>query len=1050
MDLGRAIAEMPGIVNQVTAASAASIITILLCTASPSAWAQIRAIEISDRDLGGALSQLARSANIELLFDQSLVAGKRAPQLHDANSPRQALDQLLTGTGLSYRQTALGTFVIFPNQSAASAPASSDAPAPSNASTAIEEILIVGHITQNTDIPRSVDDIQPYQIAYSTAIADSQSATVEDFLRTRLPSNAQAFALNQAPLTNFGSTRSQIDLRGLGVDQTLVLIDGRRLPSIPNSIVLTQPDLNGLSLGMIDRIETLGTSAGGIFGIGAAAGVVNVVLKRDFEGAEFEATNGISARGDAWHWGVGGRLGYSNRNTGTRVMIRAGHSQDDGLEFGNRDFVLEARKLRAQRLPNVRESVASPSINFNSIDGTNLTLIPALGGGSLNAPTTFLPINAPPVAAGGAALLKANAGSYDIALSPDAQGTRQSLLTPTHTNSFLATVRQDFSSWLEAYLDFLWLQDDGRATVPGLDTTLNILHNRTPGNPFQQTVAVSFPAPNLAGKADTSTVTDRVSAGIIVRFGGDWSATFDAATGQSRVKMIYDAVLAGDPLIDATLGLDALTSRLKGILVPPLVRSASRNQLNDFNLRLGGPLFQLPGGPMSLTATGEFFQEIDTSLQKQFLSGRETDTPLGPSRREVSSLFFEARAPLLPTDSELRVLRGLELQLALRADRYHLTTPTLFGTDTVRNGTTILAETLGARITPIGGLMLRASVATGFTPPSPTQILEVRLPISYAAVSDPQRGGSQTQNLADRISISFGGSPSLRPQQTISYSTGAVIQPLTVPGLRLSIDYTALNTTREITGFAQADFQYFIDHEALYPDRVSRAPLTAADAALGFTAGKITAIDAGYLQVGRSLVQSVDLSLDYLRVSSIGTFHAYLGTTWEPSFHRRSDPQKPSFDLADHADGPLSLRGNTGVEWSQGNWSTGLNMQFYGSYSGYFATPITTFQLSFLNNGNPVDPAGTNSAYIPAKVYFDWILRWRSALHLVGSDTTIVEFRFGIKNLLDSQPSVVAGTLAVKPRNIGVSLYDYNPLGGYSPYGDARGRRFEMSVSTIF
>src|SRR5258706_8572301 len=128
MDLGRAIAEMPGIVNQMTAASAASVIAALLCTASPSAWAQIHAIEISAPDLAGALSQLARSANIELLFDQSLVAGKPVPELHDAASPRQAFDQLLTGTGLSYRQTAFWTFVIFSNQSAANAPASSRAP----------------------------------------------------------------------------------------------------------------------------------------------------------------------------------------------------------------------------------------------------------------------------------------------------------------------------------------------------------------------------------------------------------------------------------------------------------------------------------------------------------------------------------------------------------------------------------------------------------------------------------------------------------------------------------------------------------------------------------------------------------------------------------------------------------------------------------------------------------------------------------------------------------------------------------------------------------
>src|SRR5258708_34504061 len=123
MDLGRASREMPGIVNQMSAASAASVIAALLCMGSPSASAQIHAIEISAPDLAGALSQLARSANIELLFDQSLVAGKLARNLRNATSPQQALDQLLTGTALSYRQTALGAFVIFSKITAANPPA---------------------------------------------------------------------------------------------------------------------------------------------------------------------------------------------------------------------------------------------------------------------------------------------------------------------------------------------------------------------------------------------------------------------------------------------------------------------------------------------------------------------------------------------------------------------------------------------------------------------------------------------------------------------------------------------------------------------------------------------------------------------------------------------------------------------------------------------------------------------------------------------------------------------------------------------------------------
>ena len=305
-----------------------------------SAHAQVHRIDLSARDLTSALSELARVENLELLFDPALVSGISGGPVSGAASPQQALDQLLRGTGLSYRQSAVGTFVIFREQIRADIP-----PAPA---LAIEEILVTGHRTQNTDIRRSIDDIQPYQVTDSTGIANAQPPTVEDFLRTRLSLNTEAFALDQDPPGNTGSTRSQIDLRGLGPDQTLILVDGRRLPSIPELTGFTQSDLNGLSPGMIDRIEALGSSTGGIFGIGAAGGVVNIVLKRDFEGAVLNLSNGISAQGDAWHWGAEGRFGFTNAD-GTRIMLGVGHFQDDGLAFRDRDFVLQARQLQIER-----------------------------------------------------------------------------------------------------------------------------------------------------------------------------------------------------------------------------------------------------------------------------------------------------------------------------------------------------------------------------------------------------------------------------------------------------------------------------------------------------------------------------------------------------------------------------------------------------------------------------------------------------------------------------------------------------------------------------
>ena len=1015
------------------------------------AHAQIHRIDIAAQDLAHALSQLAHAENLELLFDQSLVSGKSADAVNGATSTQQALDQLLRGTGLVYRRTATGAFVIFNDQARASTSRPEEP-------LAIEEILVVGRRTQNTDIRRSIDDIQPYQVSDSGSITNAQPATVEDFLRTRLSSDTLAFALDQDPLNNTGSTRSLVDLRGLGPDQTLVLVDGRRLPSIPQYTGFTQSDLNGLSPGMIDRIETLASSTGGIFGIGAAGGVVNVVLRRDYEGAAFSATNGISARGDAWRWVAEGRFGYTIASTGTRVMLHVGHSQDDGLKWGDRDFVLRARQLQIERDPDHRVSLASPSLNFVSNDGSALTLKPSFGGGSLGASTTFLPLDAPALTAGGLDILKANAGKYDTALSPDGQGAGQSLINSRRATSIVATVRQEIAPWLEAYLDLLWLEDDGSAAVAAANTAFNQLRGGSPSNPFVQLVNFSFPTPGLVGRAQTLTVTDRASVGLIVRLGGDWSANFDAALGEARTSSSMTAISDNPGVINPFLGAAALAAQLASLKVVPDSASSDNSRLNDFNLRLGGSLLDLPGGPLTLAAAGEFFREINTGSEGQSLSPPTAASQLPHTRRDVSSLFFEVRAPLVSDDSTLLPLRGLELQLALRGDRYVLAAPGLpaagsltpSALTTVSNRGEIFAQTFGAKVTPLPALTLRGSVSTGFTPPTSLQIIDLQLTgILGPDIIDPKRGGPQPfVTRDDQYTVSLLGSPSLGPQKTTTWSGGVILRPNSVPGLRLSLDYTRLSTDREITDFAQGDLEYFIDNEALYPGRIMRAPLTAADAALGHTGGKITHIDASSLQIGRAMVQAVDLALDYVNSSDLGTFHVTSQITWEPSFERWGDPTRPGYNLVDHADGVLSWRGNGGVAWSRGNWMTGFNLQFYSAYSAYLAKPQTEFIRIFLASvGDTAPPDGTNASYIPPQFYLDWIVGFRSMVNLMGSEPTIIEYRFGIKNILDFQPPVVAGTYAVESKNNGVNPYDYNPLGGYGGYGDPRGRRFALTIS---
>jgi outer membrane receptor protein involved in Fe transport len=243
---------------------------------------EVRAqVDIRGGRLADALAEFARESGAEILFDPKLVPRIDVRSVGGRLSMRETLSQLLAGTGLEYRQTG-GSFVLFRSELQQRSTAAEDLPVP--------EILVIGRRTQNSDIRRTENDIQPYKVKSSREIDRAIRDDVEQFMRSREPANAQ-FASPSQVFTTGGDTRSAIDLRGLGTSRTLVLVDGRRVPSIPTlDYDHQQPDLNAIPLSAIERIETLTGTAGGIYGPSALGGVVNIILKRGYEGASGETS----------------------------------------------------------------------------------------------------------------------------------------------------------------------------------------------------------------------------------------------------------------------------------------------------------------------------------------------------------------------------------------------------------------------------------------------------------------------------------------------------------------------------------------------------------------------------------------------------------------------------------------------------------------------------------------------------------------------------------------------------------------------------------------
>jgi outer membrane receptor protein involved in Fe transport len=273
------------------------------------------------------------------------------------------------------------------------------------------------------------------------------------------------------------------------------------------------------------------------------------------------------------------------------------------------------------------------------------------------------------------------------------------------------------------------------------------------------------------------------------------------------------------------------------------------------------------------------------------------------------------------------------------------------------------------------------------------------------------------------ITFSGGGSESLLPEDSKSWSVGAILTPRFAPGLRISLDYTRIDKSNEIRTLTA---QQILNLEDALPGRITRAPLTPADVAAGYTAGAITAINTSSVNVAVAKLAAYDLQLDYtIKTDRRGTLLFYIIGTHQPYLKRQTIPSLPFVDSVGYDGGVLEWRANGGITWDYGPWTVGWSMQYYDSYRPY---PAGSSDASIA-----AAVLGQGSARIPSQSYHDVFARYRfPSLSGFAKD---LEVALGIQNLLDKQPPIVASTASAL---------------GYSPYGDPRLRRFTVTVRKSF
>lgn len=492
----------------------------------------------------------------------------------------------------------------------------------------------------------------------------------------------------EAPPTG-GTGSSNIDLRGLGPERTLVLVNGRRFGSAGVRGAPSQPDISLLPLGLVERVDVITEGASAIYGADAVAGVVNVILKTDFEGLELYGGVQSPEHGGGTIEQFGATIGASGERA--RIMAGVEYYNRDRVRVRQRDFTRNGfRSIEEDENGTIYEVFRDGNFDNTLIDGTGSTtggfpfFFYTPGKSDTGVPNFSSFANLPPVPnciqgpAGCTARDRApgGAGFVNFVYFPfytDSDDTLEAdLVQPLERFSFVASGSYDLvpERNIQAYFEAYYLERDqfiravNEQIFPDIPATIPVLDadgNQTgrvdnPLNPFDFDATPIITLDDLPQEFDVNVQQIRTVAGIQGDIPGDFferrnwgfdvSWSYDKGTGfQSQLVLSEPNILAVTQGVfqnaDGTLGC-GLSDRIGqggffSLPACPLV-----NFFAD-SFYVGGP-------------TGEGVFENDA--QRDFLLGNRTNRTV--IEQTMYSAFVNGGLFDIPFGGEVKFAAGYE------------------------------------------------------------------------------------------------------------------------------------------------------------------------------------------------------------------------------------------------------------------------------------------------------------------------------------------------------------------------------------------------------
>jgi iron complex outermembrane receptor protein len=598
-------------------------------------------------------------------------------------------------------------------------------------------------------------------------IAEAPVQTTADLLR-RVP---QVVTLGANP--NGGSaqngaanvTRSAgINLRGLGNTATLLLYDGKRFPPQGTQGQLTDPSV--IPAIALARVEVVADGSSAIYGSDAIGGVVNFILRKNFAGAELSARSGFTGDGGYDEQQVAGILGH--RWDSGWGMVTAEYTRNSAL------YASELPWYQANNLARGGRDLRSNFCNPGTI---------TVGGGTYAIPP------------GG--VTSANVGTLVRGTSNrcfyNSVGPSDAVFPEMERVSVVAAASQDIGSTVRLFADGFYSYRDGE--IPSLATaTANV--PRT--NPFfvspvpgATSVSVTWSLFPDYGPVVNPYWSDswNVTAGIEADIVGDVKGTLYYAHGESedvadrRNNGINGGALAAalaDPNPATALNVFGGPNNPATLarLIDNYFVIAGATKLDVVNLQFDGSLVDLPGGKMRFAAGAEYREEYTfTDLTTGTSASQAHVTDAGS--RNVKAVFGELYIPLFGGENARPGLEELSLSLAARWEEY-----SDFG-DTTN-------PKIGLTYEPLTGFRIQASYGTSFRAPTFTEVSTVAGGAGLYYDTLPGPSGNLTG-----IGIA-GGNPELQPETATTWSVGASLSPVSLPGFNAEVTYFDIDYQHQI------------------------------------------------------------------------------------------------------------------------------------------------------------------------------------------------------------------------------------------------------------